>query len=58
MAEVRKGVVFALVEMYLVLGDAMMPHLSMLSSSQMKLLGIYIKRAEDKVQERRTSNVL
>lgn len=54
MAEVRKGVVFALVEIHLVLGDSMMPHLSDLSSSQMKLLGIYIKRAEDKLQEQRS----
>ena len=53
MAEVRKGVVFALVEIHLVLGDSMMPHLHDLTSSQMKLLGIYIKRAEDKLQEQR-----
>lgn len=51
LAEVRKGVVFALVEMYLVLGDELNVHLGELSSSQRKLLGIYIKRAEEKLRD-------
>jgi len=51
LAEVRKGVVFALVEIHLILGDGLTPHLSDLSSSQTKLLGIYIKRAEDKLSK-------
>eukprot|EP00041_Stephanoeca_diplocostata_P028482 m.809085 g.809085 ORF g.809085 m.809085 type:complete len:1324 (+) comp23382_c0_seq5:240-4211(+) len=51
MAEVRKGVVFCLVEIHLILGDALTPHLGALSSSQKKLLGIYIKRAEDRLRE-------
>jgi hypothetical protein len=49
MAEVRKGVVFALVEMYLTIGPPLMNRLGTLSSSQRKLLGIYIKRAEDRI---------
>ena len=51
LAEVRKGVVFALVEMHLVLGDELNAHLGGLSSSQQKLLGIYIKRAEEKLKD-------
>ena len=49
MAEVRKGVVFALVEMYLTIGAPLMQHLGDLSSSQKKLLAIYIKRAEERI---------
>ena len=51
LAEVRKGVVFALVEMHLVLGEELNAHLGGLSSSQQKLLGIYIKRAEEKLKD-------
>lgn len=43
-ADVRKAVVFALVDMYLVLGDELTPHLSELSTSQLKLVTIYINR--------------
>ena len=43
-ADVRKAVVFALVDMYLVLGDQLTPHLSELSTSQLKLVTIYINR--------------
>ena len=50
MAEVRKGVVFALVEMYLTLGPILKNSLGELSSSQHKLLDIYIKRAQDRIQ--------
>lgn len=57
LAEVRKSVVFALVEIHLVLGDSMMPHLSSLTPSQMKLLSIYIKRAEDKLIEQRSGGM-
>lgn len=49
LAEVRKGVVFALVEIHLVLGEALQPHLQELSSSQTKLLAIYVKRAEERL---------
>jgi len=49
MAEVRKGVVFALVEMYLTVGAPLMEKLGDLSSSQKKLLMIYIKRAEERL---------
>ena len=51
MAEVRKGVVFALVEMYLTIGAPLMEHLGDLSSSQNKLLAIYIKRAEERLSQ-------
>eukprot|EP00053_Salpingoeca_punica_P026132 m.19572 g.19572 ORF g.19572 m.19572 type:complete len:1435 (+) comp8482_c0_seq1:212-4516(+) len=47
-AEVRKAVVFALVELHAILGEQLMTHLTSLTSSQMKLLNIYIKRAEEK----------
>ena len=49
-AEVRKAVVFALVELHLRLGDHLRPHLTPLSASQQKLLQIYIKRAEEKIR--------
>lgn len=45
-AEIRKSVVFALVELHMILGPTLTPHLSPLTSSQSKLLKIYIKRAE------------
>lgn len=48
-AEVRKAVVFALVEVYLVLGDDLQPHLEPLSPSQLKLLKIYVKRSQDRL---------
>ena len=43
-ADVRKAVVDTLVEMYLVLGEWLMPHLSPLSTAQLKLVTIYINR--------------
>ena len=46
-AEVRKAVVFALVELDFLLGDDLAPYLEALSSSQIKLLNIYIKRAQE-----------
>lgn len=49
MAEVRKGVVFALVEMYLTMDAPLMEKLGDLSSSQKKLLMIYIKRAQERL---------
>jgi CLIP-associating protein 1/2 len=44
-ADVRKAVTFALVHMHGVLGEALMPHLAELSSSQHKLVTAYINRA-------------
>lgn len=44
LVDVRKAVVFVLVEMYLVVGDALHPHVSILSPPQRKLLTIYIDR--------------
>ena len=43
-ADVRKAVVFSLVDMYLVLGEDLTPHLAELSTSQLKLVTIYINR--------------
>lgn len=43
-ADVRKAVVFCLVDMYLVLGEALTPHLQALSTAQLKLVTIYITR--------------
>lgn len=40
----RKTIVFCLVDLYVVLGDALMPHLEALSPAQLKLLTIYIQR--------------
>ena len=39
-----KAVVFSLVDMYLVLGEDLTPHLAELSTSQLKLVTIYINR--------------
>lgn len=47
-AEVRKAVVFGLVEIHLVIGEKLDPHLTALTSSQTKLLKIYIQRAQEK----------
>jgi CLIP-associating protein 1/2 len=43
-ADVRKAVVFCLVDMYSVLGDDMTPFLSELNTSQLRLVTIYINR--------------
>ncbi|XP_078454221.1 CLIP-associating protein 2-like isoform X4 [Lampetra fluviatilis] len=43
---VRKASVFCLVAIYTVIGDELTPHLALLSSSKMKLLNLYIKRAQ------------
>ena len=43
--EVRKAVVFALVDFYLALGDELMAHLQQLSPAQHKLLLMYVQRA-------------
>ena len=43
--EVRKAVVFALVDFYLALGDELMGHLQQLSPAQHKLLLMYVQRA-------------
>ncbi|KNC55998.1 uncharacterized protein AMSG_02011 [Thecamonas trahens ATCC 50062] len=45
--DVRKAVVFTLVEAYMVLGESLMPCLSELSSSQLKLVTIYINRRKE-----------
>lgn len=56
-ADVRKAVVFTLVDMYLVLGDALTPHLSELSTSQLKLVTIYINRTAKSRAEQQPSGV-
>ena len=43
-ADVRKAVVFTLVEIYMVLGDAFWPYLSDLNAAQLKLVTIYVNR--------------
>ncbi|KAK0149307.1 CLIP-associating protein 2 [Merluccius polli] len=45
-SSVRKACVFCLVAIYAVIGDELKPHLSQLSSSKLKLLNLYIKRAQ------------
>ena len=42
--DIRKAVVFVLVEIYLIVGDALQPLVSNLSISQRKLLTVYIER--------------
>jgi CLIP-associating protein 1/2 len=43
--EVRKAVVFALVDIYLALGEEVMQHLRDLTPAQQKLLLMYVQRA-------------
>lgn len=43
-ADVRKAVVFCLVDIYMVLGDDFAPYLGELNTSQLKLVTIYINR--------------
>ncbi|CAJ1084052.1 CLIP-associating protein 2 isoform X13 [Xyrichtys novacula] len=45
-SSVRKACVFCLVAIYTVIGEDLKPHLSQLSSSKLKLLNLYIKRAQ------------
>ncbi|XP_053302634.1 CLIP-associating protein 2 isoform X4 [Pleuronectes platessa] len=45
-SSVRKACVFCLVSVYAVIGEDLKPHLSQLSSSKLKLLNLYIKRAQ------------
>ncbi|XP_047186190.1 CLIP-associating protein 2 isoform X37 [Scophthalmus maximus] len=45
-SSVRKACVFCLVSIYAVIGEDLKPHLSQLSSSKLKLLNLYIKRAQ------------
>ncbi|XP_049622338.1 CLIP-associating protein 2 isoform X4 [Suncus etruscus] len=45
-SSVRKACVFCLVAVHAVIGDELKPHLSPLTGSKMKLLNLYIKRAQ------------
>ncbi|XP_062969602.1 CLIP-associating protein 2 isoform X3 [Cynocephalus volans] len=45
-SSVRKACVFCLVAVHAVIGDELTPHLSQLTGSKMKLLNLYIKRAQ------------
>ncbi|XP_035378674.1 CLIP-associating protein 1a isoform X6 [Electrophorus electricus] len=45
-SSVRKASVFCLVAVYSVIGEELKPHLSQLTGSKMKLLNLYIKRAQ------------
>ncbi|CAF0958381.1 unnamed protein product [Rotaria sordida] len=52
-SSVRKAAVFCLVSIYLVVGDALRTHLHKLSPSKIKLLNVYISKAQ---QQTATSN--
>ena len=54
-ADVRKAVVFCLVDMYLVMGDDFSPYLAELSTSQLKLVTIYINRTAKIRTEQQTA---
>uniref|UniRef100_F7GFE6 Cytoplasmic linker associated protein 2 n=1 Tax=Monodelphis domestica TaxID=13616 RepID=F7GFE6_MONDO len=45
-SSVRKACVFCLVAIHAVIGEELKPHLSQLTGSKMKLLNLYIKRAQ------------
>ncbi|XP_043987104.1 CLIP-associating protein 1a isoform X11 [Gambusia affinis] len=45
-SSVRKASVFCLVAIYAVIGEELKPHLAQLTGSKMKLLNLYIKRAQ------------
>ncbi|XP_059418278.1 CLIP-associating protein 1-like isoform X11 [Carassius carassius] len=45
-SSVRKASVFCLVSIYSVIGEELKPHLAQLTGSKMKLLNLYIKRAQ------------
>ncbi|XP_052328296.1 CLIP-associating protein 2 isoform X23 [Oncorhynchus keta] len=45
-SSVRKACVFCLVALYAVIGEELKPHLNQLSGSKLKLLNLYIKRAQ------------
>ncbi|XP_031725848.1 CLIP-associating protein 1a isoform X8 [Anarrhichthys ocellatus] len=45
-SSVRKASVFCLVAIYSVIGEDLKPHLALLTGSKMKLLNLYIKRAQ------------
>jgi hypothetical protein len=44
LVDIRKGVVFILVEVYMIIGDALYPFVKGLAPSQRKLLTVYIER--------------
>ena len=45
-SSVRKASVFCMVALHQLVGDQLQPHLSSLNGSKLKLLNLYIKRAE------------
>jgi len=53
-ADLRKSVIFILVEVYLSIGEALFPHIQSLTPPQRKLLTIYI----DKKMADRSTNTL
>ncbi|CAF2342440.1 unnamed protein product [Rotaria sp. Silwood2] len=54
-SSVRKAAVFCLVSIYLVVGDSLRTHLHKLSASKLKLLNVYISKAQQ--QTSNTSNL-
>jgi CLIP-associating protein 1/2 len=52
-SEVRKAAVFCLVDVYMILGEQVMPYLAKdLTPSQMKLVTIYIGRQQQEREEK------
>ena len=59
MVHLRKAVIFLLVEMYLVIGDALYPHVQELAAPQRKLLTIYIqKQVENKSESEKKVDII
>uniref|UniRef100_A0AAV2L7V8 TOG domain-containing protein n=1 Tax=Knipowitschia caucasica TaxID=637954 RepID=A0AAV2L7V8_KNICA len=56
-SSVRKASVFCLVSIYSVIGEDLKPHLSQLTGSKMKLLNLYIKRAQTQSNSSSSSDV-
>lgn len=50
-SSVRKASVFCMVAMHQIAGDQLQPHLSSLNGSKLKLLNLYIKRAQAQQQQ-------
>ncbi|KAM9494164.1 CLIP-associating protein 2 isoform 39-T39 [Clarias gariepinus] len=56
-SSVRKACVFCLVAIYAIIGEDLKPYLSQLSGSKLKLLNLYIKRAQTGSSGDQTSDV-
>uniref|UniRef100_A0A8C5DDL4 TOG domain-containing protein n=2 Tax=Gouania willdenowi TaxID=441366 RepID=A0A8C5DDL4_GOUWI len=56
-SSVRKASVFCLVAIYSVIGEELKPHLIQLTGSKMKLLNLYIKRAQTNSNSSSSSDI-